>query len=103
MPWFQRYSKLYYQAVAHGTVWDWPTSRHINQWKRIRILEINPGISGLLRRQQRWKSIQADKESSVNGIGKPGQPHAKEWNWSLTSKIYEVLKQLNSKKTKKSN
>ena len=103
VPWFQRYSKLYYQAVANETVWYWPTSRHINQWKRIGIPEINPGICDLLRRQQRWKNIQSDEESSVNGIGETGQPHRKEWNWRLTSKIYEVLIQLKSKRTKKSN
>ena len=52
-----------------------------NQWNRIENPEIKPHAYGQIIFDKGTKNIQWRKESSsIDGAGKIGKPHAKEWN-----------------------
>ena len=76
--------KLYYRAIVVQTVWFWNNNRYIALWNRTTSPETNPCIYDQLIYDKGAKNIQWERTvSSINGVGKTGQPHAKEWNCTI--------------------
>ena len=75
------YFRLYYKATVIMTVWYWHKNRNREQWKKIESPEINPCTMGTLFLTKEARTYDGAKTaSSINGAGKTGQLHVKEWN-----------------------
>ena len=70
--------KLYYITVVIKTVWYWHKKRHIDKQNGINSTEINSCFYGQLIYDKTPRTYSGEKASSINGVGKIGQPHAKE-------------------------
>ena len=70
---------LYYKAMIIKTVSYWHKHRHIDQQNRIENPEMDTQLYGQVNFDKAGKHIQWKKTiSSINGVGKIGQPNAVE-------------------------
>ena len=73
--------RLYYKAAAINKVWYWHKNRNIDHWNKIESWEVNLCTYGYLIFYKGGRIYNgANIASSVNGAGKTGQLHVKEWN-----------------------
>ena len=66
--------KPYHKAVVIKIVWHWHKNKHIDQWKRIENLEMDPQLYGQVIFDKAERISNGKKTvSSTNGFGKTGQ------------------------------
>ena len=70
--------KLYYKDAIIKRPWYWHRNRHMGQWNRIEIPEINLSLYRQLIFNKWGRSIKWSKIAcSTNDVGRSGEPYAK--------------------------
>ena len=88
--------KLYYKSIVTKIMWSWHKNRPIDQWNIIKSPEINPHVNSQLVYDKRTKNKQWGKGSFFHKcVGKTGQSHVKERNWTYTKFSSKWVKNLN--------
>ena len=73
--------RLCYKATVIKTVWYWQKNRNIDQWNKTESPEKTHAPMGTLLLTKEARIYNGGKNSLwINGTGKTGQLHVKEWN-----------------------